>query len=722
LLHATRAALALGMACSTAQAEPAAEPTLTEITVTATRTQRLVDDVPNTVTVIRDIDIEKSGARDIKDLFRNEIDVTVRAAAGRFTAAGASTGRAGNEGINIRGLEGNQVLILVDGIRVPNSFSFGSFATGRGDFLSLDSAQAIEVLRGPASTQYGSDGLGGVVSLRTLQPTDLLKDGQALGGFARLGHAAVDDSWHTTVAAARRSGDWQGLLVASRRQGHEVGNQGSHDAPDASRTTPNPADASAASLLGKLVHDLNPMHRLGLTLEAQRSRLDTEVLSARSSSTLDLDAHDRIERKRVSFEHRYTDAQGAWAQRVETHLYTQDATVSQFAAEDRGTLADRTRDNRYGQRVTGLSVLAESSFGDTLGHRLSHGLDLSRTQITGVRDGTVPPFGETFPTQPFPDTRYVLAGAFVQDEIEAGAFSVIPGLRWDHYKLEPSQAGYVGFTAVTLSDQALTPRLGVVWRLDPAFAPYGQWARGFHAPTPDQVNNGFTNVASFYRSIGNPKLKAERAQSIELGARGRLGTLRWSVAGFDNRYRDFIFQQVVGGSGTAEDPTTYQYINLSSARIRGIELRGEWQAHPGWLMTAGSALTRGHTTPSGGTVEPLDTVEPLRTVVGLRHDAGPFMFNATVLHSQAKGADRIRPIPSATGTTPAFASPAYTVLDLGVGWKPQPNLSLVANLNNVFDRTYWRWSDVRGLADSSSTKDAYTAPGRNLQVSVRYDF
>ena len=722
MLHATRAALAIGMACSTAQAEPAAEPTLTETTVTATRTQRLVDDVPNTVTVIRDTDVEKSGARDIKDLFRHEIDVTVRAAPSRFTAAGASTGRAGNEGINIRGLEGNQVLILVDGIRVPNSFSFGSFATGRGDFLSLDSAQAIEVLRGPASTQYGSDGLAGVVSLRTLQPADLLKDGQELAGFARLSHAAVDDSRHATVAAARRNGDWQGLLVASRRQGHEVDNQGRIDTPDALRTTPNPADSSAASLLGKLVHDLNALHRVGLTLEAQRSTLATEVLSARNSATLDLDAHDRVERRRVSFEHRYTHPEGAWAQRVETHLYTQNAKVSQFAAEDRSTLADRTRDNRYEQNVTGLSVLAQNSFGDTLGHRLSHGLDLSRTQITGVRDGTVPPFGETFPTRPFPDTRYVLAGAFVQDEIEAGAFSVIPGLRFDHYKLAPSQAGDVGSDAVTLSDQAVTPRVGVVWRLDPAFAPYGQWARGFHAPTPDQVNNGFTNLASFYRSIGNPNLKAERAESLELGARGRRGTVRWSVAGFDNRYRDFIFQQVVGGSGTAVDPTSYQYINLSSARIRGIELRSEWQAHPRWLVTAGSALTHGHTTMSGGTAEPLDTIEPLRTVVGLRHDAGPFKVNATVLHSQAKGADRIRPIATATGTTPAFATPAYTVVDLGASWKPLQQLSLVANLNNVFDRRYWRWSDVRGLADSSSTKDAYTAPGRNLQVSVRYDF
>ena len=73
--------------------------------------------------------------------------MSVRAAPARFTAAGSATGRAGNEGINIRGLEGNQVMILVDGVRIPNSFSFGSFATGRGDFLNVVGVKAVEVLR-----------------------------------------------------------------------------------------------------------------------------------------------------------------------------------------------------------------------------------------------------------------------------------------------------------------------------------------------------------------------------------------------------------------------------------------------------------------------------------------------------------------------------------------------------------------------------------------------
>ena len=66
---------------------------LKEITVSATRTERSVDAVPYTVTVISALNIEQGGARDIKDLFRNEIDVSVRAAPSRFIAAGSANER-----------------------------------------------------------------------------------------------------------------------------------------------------------------------------------------------------------------------------------------------------------------------------------------------------------------------------------------------------------------------------------------------------------------------------------------------------------------------------------------------------------------------------------------------------------------------------------------------------------------------------------------------------
>jgi hemoglobin/transferrin/lactoferrin receptor protein len=57
-----------------------------------------------------------------------------------------------------------------------------------------------------------------------------------------------------------------------------------------------------------------------------------------------------------------------------------------------------------------------------------------------------------------------------------------------------------------------------------------------------------------------------------------------------------------------------------------------------------------------------------------------------------------------------------------VFWKPQANITLNANVNNLFNTQYWRWSDVSGLASNSAIKDAYTAAGRNIQLSMRIDF
>jgi hemoglobin/transferrin/lactoferrin receptor protein len=713
--------------------------TLPPITNTATRTERRVDEVAATVTVVPAADIEAAGARDIKDLFRNQVDLTVRSAPGRFSLALGSTGRPGNEGINIRGLEGNQVLMLVDGIRVPGSFSFGAFATGRADYLALEATQAAEVLRGPASTSFGSDGLAGALTLRTLDPDDVLKAGQTAGGFVRLAGTQVDDSVALTGAAALRQGPWQALLLLSQREGHETRSQGTNQALNSSRTAPNPLDYRQQVLLGKVFFSPVPAHRFGVTVEAMQRRAETDVFSARAvppappaalpaTAVIDLDASDRVQRARVSAEHRYDDLNGLWFQKAASRLYVQDADTRQFATEDRNTAADRTRTSRYREKVVGLSTQFETSLSGALPQRLSYGIDASRTEITAVRDGTPspsapPPFGENFPAKPFPDTDYTLTGAFVQSEMELagvaglpGRLTVIPALRFDSFKLSPSTEGYSGGAVVGLSDSAVTPRLGAVWRVAEAFAPYAQWARGFRAPTPGQVNNGFTNVASGYRSVGNPNLKPETAQSLEVGLRGKTGGWQWQLAAYDNRYRDFISQEAVSGAGTPADPTLFQFINLAQARIRGVELRGELQLSPAWSLNAATARTRGSST-RNGVAAPLDSVEPARTALGLRYVAGGWDLRADVLHAEGKARDRIL-----ATTPPAFAPGGYTVLDLSARWQPRPHWTLIANLNNVTDATYWRWSDVRGVPDTSTVKDAFTAPGRHLQLALRHDF
>ncbi|WP_085314602.1 TonB-dependent hemoglobin/transferrin/lactoferrin family receptor [Derxia lacustris] len=725
LASTTRLALSLALigGATSASAQTAAAPVTREVrvqpvTVSATRTERDPDSVPATVTVHDADAIERSGARDLKDLFAGEIDVELRAQARRFTAASSGVGRGGNEAINIRGLEGNQVLMLVDGIRVPSAFSFGPFVTGRGDYFDIDSLARVEVLRGPASTQYGSDGLAGAVSLVTLGPDDVLKPGRAVASFVRSGYASVDRSWNSSAAVAGQSDGVKALLLYTRRDGHELRNQGDNHAADATRTAPNPLDSGSDNLLGKLVWQASAEHELGLTAEWLDRRVTSEVLSGRaatvtaSTSVIDLDADDRLRRRRVSLQHRYTPVSAGLFSGWTTQLYAQDAELRQYTAEDRASAADRTRDNLYKEKIVGLGTQAGQRFAPWE-QRLSWGLDLSRATITGLRGGTVAPAGESFPSKPFPDTDTTLAGAFVQDELQLGPVGVFTGLRFDHYKLAPSASGYTG-RASTLSDRALTPRLGAVWNLDERLAPYAQWALGFKAPQADQVNNGFANPAQGYRSIANPDLKPEHANSIELGLRGRLDTLRWQLAGFDNRYRDFISQQRVSGAGTVADPTVFQYINLAKVRIRGAEARAEWRPLRQLTVDGGIAGAHGDSE-IGAATTPLDSVAPLRAVLGASWDAGAWSARLRWRHANAKHADRV-------ADATQYLSRASDVLDLGASWRITPALRLLANIDNVADARYWRWNDVRGQLATSSVIDAYTAPGRSFQLALRADF
>ena len=694
---------------------------LEEVTVSATRTARRTDDVPASVTVIGAQTIEREGARDIKDLFRNELDVSVRAAPTRFGMGGNSGARAGNQGVNIRGLGGNQVLMLVDGIRIPNGFNFGAFATGRGDFLDIDGLKSVEVLRGPASTQYGSDGLAGAVSFRTLDPSDVLK-AQPLGAFSRLSYASIDQSAAGTVAVAGQREAWQGMILATYRLGHETATHGNDASQNIMRTQSNPANYQNRYLLGKTVYALNATQQLAFTVESQNRTQATEVLSARAlrptipRATLDFDTRDHIQRDRISLEHRLTDINASWIQGAETRVYWQDGRVNQYTEESRFRSPKRTRDNSYRTHLIGLASQFETNLSGLIGQKLTYGFDWSQAQVSGLRDGTSPPYGEVFPVKPFPDSRYTQGGIFAQSEMEFGSFSVIPGLRADYYRISPSSHAYAGSSPQAAQGQAITPRLGAVWRLAPSFSPYAQLARGFRAPTPEQVNNGFSNLAAGYTSVGNAQLQPEYADSIELGVRGAYQGFRYTLSGFDNRYKNFISQERVGGRGRPTDPFVYQYVNLGTARIRGVVLSTDSTIDSRWSVQAGIAYLQG-TSALNGRQQPLDSVEPLKTIVGLNYDTGQWGARATVTLSAAKSAADI-----AEAAEKQFAPGANTVLDLGWFWKPTRALTLNVNINNALDAKYWRWSDMRGLEETSPVKDAYTAAGRNIQLSLRYDY
>ncbi|MBX9615783.1 MAG: TonB-dependent hemoglobin/transferrin/lactoferrin family receptor [Caulobacteraceae bacterium] len=727
LTTAATALMSAGLACAATDPEPGTAVQLPPVSVVATRSETRVDETPATVTVFTAEQIERLLFTDIKDLIRYEPGISVPSQPARFSAALATTGRDGNAGFTIRGLGGDRVLIVVDGVRSPDGFAFGAQTVGRGGYADLDLMKSVEILRGPASALYGSDGVAGAVSFTTRDPADLLTGDRPFAARARLGYNSADQGWTESLAVAGRSGPLSGLLTYTRRDSQETETGGDNDVIGAMRTTANPQDVQSNAVLGKIVWDVAPGQTLRLTGEHYDMTMDADVLSGRSATVLALLGLDETTRDRLGLDWRGTDVLGL--ERAQVSAYWQDATTRQFTFEDRTPAVDRTRDNTFDNRVYGVAADARKTVSlGGLEHRLTFGGDWSQTRQQGVRDGTVPPTGETFPTSPFPVTDYVLAGVFVQDEIALldGRLRVIPALRYDAYDLSTDDdPNYTGARA-DQNGSRLSPKVGLVWQATPTFQLFGNWSEGFKAPTPNQVNNGFSNVAFGYVTVPNPDLKPETSRSIEAGLRFRdtdfaFGRLALQLVAFQSDYKDFISQQVVSGGFTPANPAIYQYVNFTDVEVSGLESRATLDWSNGWSLNLAGAWAKGEQTTAGRTTA-LPTIDPVKLVGGLAWDdaQGRFGTEIIVTWSDAKKSRDTNGLAcfNAVPASGCLVGEAFQLVDVTGYWNVTETVTARAGVFNVFDETYGWWSDIRGVAATSTIRDAYTQPGRNVGLSL----
>ena len=696
-----------------------------QIVVTATRTAVKAEDIPVTVTVKDAEQIADELVTDIRDLIRFEPGVSVQRQPARFGAALGATGRAGNDSFNIRGIGGNRVLIQVDGVRVPDGFSFGAQASGRGDYVDLGLIKSVEILRGPSSALYGSDGLAGAVSFITVDPSDFLEEGKSVGGLLRAAYSSADKEFSETAILAGRSGDWSAMAAYTRRDYQELDNQGTVGGTGAARTRPNPQDGRSDAALARLVYDPANGHKLRLTGEYLDTHLYTNGLSGLSASVDRLEGFDSGTRKRVSLDWSW-EGEGA-IDFARVALYWQDGEDCQYTEEDRTTLPDRTRLNTFENRVFGASADARADFTTgAITHRLVFGGDISQTRQRGLRGGTVPPAGETYPTRAFPSTDFSRAGLFVGDEIAIadGRLLLYPALRFDWYDLSPDNDPLLPtFAGAKQDGSRLSPKFGAVWKITDQVRLFANYATGFKAPEPGQVNQFFENLTSpffSYRSIPNPDLGPERSESVEGGIRFASDAVSLDVTGFSARYRDFISQEQIGGAGTIANPILYQFVNLDRVRVKGAEARFEGRASSGLYATLALSYAKGDVIDPAGARTPLSTIDPLKLVagVGYREAQGRFGGQIIMTHSARVSASRTTGI----CTPDCFRPDAFTIVDATAFARIVDGLTLRAGVFNILDKTYAWWSDVRGLASTSTVTDAYTQPGRNASVSLSFRF
>lgn len=688
-------------------------------------------------------------AKDVKSLFDGKMDVNVSQLNGA---------RSGGEGVNIRGLQANRVTSTVDGIPLPEAqeakhfISYGS-EFGRTDYVDVSGLRSADV-------QYAgsANSLSGSVNFATLEPSDVLK-GKNAGGFFGTGYNSVDNSIYGTLGGAVKAGAYQGMLMTTIRDGAQTENKGSNAGTGITRTEPNPADTQQNYVLTKHYYKLNDQNRIGFAYEHQRKKTYTDLLSLNDTS---IDggtgtqtrgyATDRVNRDRFSLSHDYNNDQG-FVQNAKTQIYYQDAK----SENDRyrlGTRNYRHENTKYRDETYGINSHLMSYIDGQIPQILRYGFTYAHTKSSNHLQYERPAYAAMpysmlgrayFNGNPSADVKQDKVTGYLEDEIAFGKLVVTPQVGFAYYRIKPTayQSDVPALAPSKQSDTEFTPKLSIEYRQSDALIPYVQYSRGVRTPSAQQLTSYFLESVSFRTPagvqsatvavVGNPNLKAETADNFELGVKGETDRLQYLVTGYYNRYHNFIDWVSKPTNGYT---SFIQYDNLDKAKVYGVTADVKWKFYDDFYTLAGLSYARGKAN-NNGVETPINSIQPLKTKLGFGYEGEQFGANIQWTYNRGK-ADKDIEQSSSYLYNPTGG---YSLFDLGAYWKPTANLTLTANVNNVFDKKYWNWNDISYLAllskatqdqgrpaasipmaITSQNADRFSAPGRNFNVGLRYEF
>lgn len=709
-----------GPSLSASESERAeSEEALDQVVVVAHKSARKVRDVAAHVTVLSRAEIDASLATSMADAFRYLPGIDYESAGPRF----------GDEGLSIRGIGGNRVAMLIDGVPMSDQFAVGSFSNATRDFINTGLIDTIEILHGPSSALYGSAAIGGVLAARTAEPGKIARGTGVGGDMTAVWHGA-DESSHGTALFATDNGSLGVLIGGSVRSGHAL----------ESAAVPNGTDVrdyERQSAIAKLVYD----DANGNTWRALAIHQDAKVFSSpmsalgtgRFRTTSALTGNDDYAMDMVSGTFEFGSPE-SFLDSAYLRTFFQHTDIFQRTLDERGLATQPIAIDRafsFEQSIHGAEFNLQKSFSVAqVRHLLAFGFDYRQRYSEEYRDGTSTSMvdgvatkeilGEVFPLRDFPLSKSTEWGVYLEDTVSYGDLTFIAALRADYFALHPENdpmyaEDYPFAAPVALSESDLSPKLGLVYRLNEAAEVYLQYAHGFRAPPYADANIGLEIPFFNYRAVPNPALRSESSDGFDIGLRWQSTYAALRVSAFRTRYTDFIESKVRLGIDPVSGRVLFQSQNIAETIIEGVEFSGSATFRPwnqDFSIDGSFYLARGENRDNGFAV---NSVGPEQAVTG-------------VTWKSATGDHQLRLQATLTGkwddrdeSGGTLYKPAGNgIVDFYYAHAFSDSVVMRAGLRNLGDRVHWNWSAVRGLSDVDPLIPYLAEPGRNFSFSVNY--
>ena len=607
----------------------------------------------------------------------------------------------------IRGFTGYGNLMLIDGIRLNNA----AFRSGPLQYWSTIDPyiiDSLELARGPFSVLYGSDGIGGVVNVRTWRRESFCRGFHVDGALMSRGATAEN----AVFARGQFEGNYNKLGWAGGITGKYFGEiiAGEGRLPGTGYPT---------ELSGDLRLDYKMNRDTTITFAWQHTEQKGAPRTERTVDAKSFAGTAIGSELRRDYDQR-RDLVYARVDYAPNPCYTPvsraQATVSYHYHEelrDRLRSGDRQDISGFSLGQLGITALAEmpTSVGRfTYGFDYYHDTaDTYREDFTGgVSSGRAiqGPFGD--------DASYDLLGLYVQDVITVGRWEIVPGLRFTYAR---AKAGRVedpatgDIIAVQNDWTRITGSLRVLYHINDCWNVYGSAGQAFRAPTLYDLT-AFEETSSV--ELPAPDLDAEDYYAFEVGVKTRHKNFSGYLAGYYT-----ILDGTIVRSPTGELLGTTPVArkdNIGDGYIAGVEAEAAWRFERDWMLFGNISWLQGDVDqidPDTDAIErlPISRNKPLTSLLAIRYEPPKGCFWGQFEWAWADTADRLslRDM-SDTRRIPPDGTPGWNHLNLRFGYRLNKRATFSLALENLLDENY----RLHGSGQNE--------PGFNVVGALRLDF
>lgn len=569
----------------------------------------------------------------------------------------------------VRGMARGRTLFLIDGARVSAERRVGASAT----FLDPSVIEGVDVARGPGSVAYGSDALGGVISVRTRRAEAGSPLRARVTGTVGGGVPEARGTFEISHGLERG-----GMLLQAHVRDAE-----DYDSPKGEIFNSGWEDR------GVLAHFTHTVAR-GLLSAAWQGDFGRDIGRPRNNSRSVRFSYPYENSHRFTFSYELPDTGGFRQIAMTTFLgaYEQRTDQETFATSTAGRTIERADVSANDFQVKGS---AERVFGAT---RVELGIDVNGRYNLAAFDITQAFDPADAPTQDdtnvsIDDARRVNAGIYAQAEAAVGAsMHVSGGIRGDRVTtrniggffgdLSTSNGAVAGFGAVTVAPIQ-------------AWSFTAQVSRGFRDPVlSDRYFRGPSGRGFI---TGNPDLRPETSVQFDLAARYTLARAQVAVYAYQYRINDLVERY--------ETETDFFFFrNRGRARLRGLEIEGRADIGRGYSLELAGHLARGVALDDDASLD--DLAADSISLIARKAFGRDGYAQVRIAHH----ADDNRPGPT------EVAAPGATLVDLGAGWQVLRQLEIRGAVRNAFDQTYFASADPRWVY----------APGRSASLTAAVQF